>query len=309
MMSGHRGELPVKVLVAGWFSFEHCNATAGDILSREVLCAWLSSAGIAYDVSAVPPFAGDMDWRSADPADYTHVAFVCGPFPRNSAATELLARFAGKTFLGVNLSMTEPVIEWNPFDLLLERDSSRGVRPDLVFLSEAPKVPVVGSLLVHDQKEYGERAMHQVAHEAVARLLGCRELTIVAIDTVLADNSTYLRTAREVESLIARVDAVVSTRLHGAVLALKNGVPAVAIDPIAGGAKVLAQMRAVGWPHVFTADRLDDDDLGRALDYALTEPAREKARACHARAIELLGNLKHELLDFLRPSKSSGAIP
>ena len=47
-----------------------------------------------------------------------------------------------------------------------------------------------------------------------------------------------LRTAEEVESLIARMDVVLTTRLHGLVLALKHGVPVVAIDPIAGGAKL-----------------------------------------------------------------------
>ena len=35
------------------------------------------------------------------------------------------------------------------------------------------------------------------------------------------------------------MDAVVTTRLHGTVLAIKNGVPPVVIDPIAGGRKVL----------------------------------------------------------------------
>lgn len=50
-----------------------------------------------------------------------------------------------------------------------------------------------------------------------------------------------------------RMDAVVTTRLHGMVFALKN-VPALAVDPIRGGAKILRQAEAIGWPVVFVAD-------------------------------------------------------
>ena len=58
-------------------------------------------------------------------------------------------------------------------------------------------------------------------------------MAVVAIDTRLDANRTGLRTPAQVESLIARTDVVVTTRLHGLVLALKNGVPAVAIDTVA----------------------------------------------------------------------------
>src|SRR5437016_6221025 len=46
------------------------------------------------------------------------------------------------------------------------------------------------------------------------------------------DVANVLRTPSEVESLIARMDLVLTTRLHGMVLALKHGVPAVAVDPV-----------------------------------------------------------------------------
>lgn len=61
-------------------------------------------------------------------------------------------------------------------------------------------------------------------------------------------NAGGLRTSAEIESLIARMDIVVTTRLHDMVLALKNGVPAIAVDPIAGGAKITQQARAINWP-------------------------------------------------------------
>jgi polysaccharide pyruvyl transferase WcaK-like protein len=43
-------------------------------------------------------------------------------------------------------------------------------------------------------------------------------------------------------------DVVVTTRLHGLVLALKQGVPVLAVDPVAGGARVATQAAAWGWP-------------------------------------------------------------
>jgi hypothetical protein len=47
--------------------------------------------------------------------------------------------------------MLQPLDEWNPFDLLLERDSSATARPDITFLSRQPKVPVVEVVQVHPQ--------------------------------------------------------------------------------------------------------------------------------------------------------------
>ena len=55
----------MRVLVAGWFSFEHMGATAGDLMARDVACRWLAEAGCPFDVAAVPPFATPqtVDWR------------------------------------------------------------------------------------------------------------------------------------------------------------------------------------------------------------------------------------------------------
>jgi hypothetical protein len=274
----------MKTLVAGWFSFERMGATAGDLLARDLVCQWLGRAGHAYDVALTFPFPGGVDWRSVDPKSYSHVVFVCGPFGNGWPIPEFLVRFAGCRLVGINLSMIEPLEVWNPFDLLFERDSSASTRPDISFLSAQGRVPVVGVVEVHPQREYRERSTHQVAHEAIHRLLSSREMSVVPIDTRLDINSTGLRTPAEVESLIARMDVVLTTRLHGMVLALKNGVPAIAIDPIAGGAKLRRQADIIGWRLVFTVDALTDQALQEAFDYGLTKAARSKARECCNRA-------------------------
>jgi hypothetical protein len=193
--------------------------------------------------------------------------------------------------IGLDLSMIQPTGEWNPFDVLLERDSDRGERPDLAFASKGRLVPLVGCLLVHPQKQYGDRAMHESAHHAVRTLVASREIAVVNIDTRLEDNLGGLRTVAEVETMVARMDVVITTRLHGLVLALKHGVPVLAVDPIAGGAKISAQCRAVGWPVLHDTGRLGHSGLSTSLEYSLSQEARAVAIACRSRAEELLSGV------------------
>jgi len=286
----------VKALVAGWFSFEEMGATAGDLISRDLAGEWLREAGYECHIAHAPPFSDGVDWRAVDPSQYDLVVFVCGPFGKNELTSEFLSRFPGARLVGLNLSMLQPLDVWNPFDLLLERDSDRTSRPDISFLSERTLVPVVGVVLVHPQEEYGGRAMHGAANEAVRRLLSGREVAAVPIDTRLDVNETGLRTSAEVESLVARMDLLVTTRLHGTALSIKNGVPAIVIDPIAGGAKVKRQADTLGWPLVFTADSLRDETLSEAFDYCLTPQARARARECRERARAIVKAVRDEFI-------------
>src|SRR6266542_6419134 len=192
----------MKVLVAGWFSFPEMGATAGDLLTRDLVCRWLEDGRRPYDVALAPPLGG-VDCLTVDARHYSDVVFVCGPFGNGWPIPEFLERFSGKRFIGVNLSMLEPLGTWNPFDVLIERDSSATSRPDLAFLTTAPKVPVVGVVLVHRQKEYQQSA-HDLADAAIDRLIASRPMASLRIDTRLDVNSTGQQTAAQIESLIAR---------------------------------------------------------------------------------------------------------
>src|SRR5262245_56164223 len=134
----------MKVLVAGWFSFENMNTTAGDLLARDLAYEWLRTLGCPYEIAVAAPYTGGIDWKTANPNDFSDVVFVCGPFRKNEYTTSFLDHFAGRRFTGLNLSMLEPVETWNPFDLLLERDSDRSSRADITFLTNQALVPVVG---------------------------------------------------------------------------------------------------------------------------------------------------------------------
>jgi polysaccharide pyruvyl transferase WcaK-like protein len=63
-----------------------------------------------------------------------------------------------------------------------------------------------------------------------------------------------------------------TTRLHGMVLGLKNGVPVIAVDAVSGGDKVTRQAKVLQWPEVFAADTVSDVEL--ALDRCLA-PAKQ----------------------------------
>lgn len=56
-----------RVLIAGWYSFEGYGATAGDVMVRDVVWAWLAKAGLQFDVAVAPPLTDGIDFSSADP--------------------------------------------------------------------------------------------------------------------------------------------------------------------------------------------------------------------------------------------------
>jgi polysaccharide pyruvyl transferase WcaK-like protein len=99
------------------------------------------------------------------------------------------------------------------------------------------------------------------------------------------------------------MDAVVTTRLHGLVLALKAGIPVAAVDPVAGGAKVLHQAWEIGWPYARAADDLDEAWLGAALDACLEPGAREEARACAGRAAGEVERMRERFVAALRAER------
>jgi hypothetical protein len=285
----------MRALVAGWFSFEQGHATAGDLITRDLVCDWLASAGFPYEIAVVPPFSGGVDWRVIDPKAFTHVVFVCGPFERNQYEKEFLSRFNGCRLIGMNLSMKLPLDEWNPFDFLIERDSSTDAHPDISFLSRRHHVPIVGVCLV----EHYDGALVEEANRAIQRLIQSNEVAVVPIDTRLDTNLTGLRSPSEIECLLARMDVVVTTRLHGTVLSLKNGVPVIAIDPEIGGWKIRRQAELIGWPIIFDVDNITEEDLQKALDFCLTDEAREKARECRDRAGKMVEEVQREFITAL----------
>jgi hypothetical protein len=295
---------PVTALVVGWFSFLHGEATAGDVLSMEAVQACLASAAIPYDVAWSAVMCPDGGLRLDDvlPGRYTHLVFVCGP-AHGPPIRELHERFARCRRIAVGVSVVDPSDpSVTGFHEVLPRDTPEGSAwPDLAAGPVTPPVPVVGVLIAHAQPEYGSRQRHGDVTSLLSSWLRDLDCARLPLDSRLDPRDWRLSsTPAQFESVLRRLDVVVTTRLHGLVLALKNGVPALAVDPVAGGGKVTAQARAWRWPATVPVEDLHPRDLDRHLAWCLSGPGRRQARQAGGPARQSVGTLMRELLPLLR---------
>jgi hypothetical protein len=294
--------LPRRALVIGHFS------TVGDIEVLREVERQLAAASIATDVatlsSGMSKFSTDwLDIRTVIPARYTHLFVVCGPFwrPYYLQRGINLDAFVHCVRIGVNLSMIDDIKTYNPFDRLIGRDSDNWAQPDISFLHDVQKMPVAGLCLVKTQKEYGDRQKHDQAGELFRSLARRNRIAVMELDTEwpAERNACGLASPEQFESICARVDVMLTNRLHGTVLSLKNGVPVIAIDAISGGGKVLRQASAIGWPEAFAVDQATDAALDDALARCLQPDGRERARSCAAGAREALAGFSRDFADAL----------
>jgi hypothetical protein len=263
-----------RILLVGWFSFADGEATAGDVLALRRVEDVLDRAGLAHDAVWSPGFRpGGLHFDAVRPGDYTHLVFLCGPLHGPQVAA-LHERFPGCVRIAVGVSVVDPgSAAVTGFHRVLPRDApSREPARDLA--AGAPQMssaPVAGVVLTHGQGEYGGRRRHDEVADVLTRWLGGKDCARLPLETRLdAHDWRLAATAGQLQSVIGRLDVVVTDRLHGMVLALRAGVPALAVDPVEGGAKVTAQAHACGWPAVVGAERLDVRRLEHWWDWCLT---------------------------------------
>lgn len=249
----------MRVLLAGWPSFLHGEATAGDVLSMDRIRGALVGAGVPCEVAWSPVFRpASLSLDDADPDRYTHLVFVCGPV-HGEQVRSLHNRFGRCRRIAVGVTVLDPS---DPavtgFDVVLVRDTSkqRG-RRDLAAGTATCRTPVVGVVLAPSQLEYGDRRRQDEVHQRITAWLLRQDCARVPVDTRL-DRRHWLNhsTPDQLDSVLCRLDMVLSTRLHGLVLALRLGVPVLAVDPVYGGGKVSAQAAAWDWPAIVTADQV-----------------------------------------------------
>ncbi len=272
--------------MTGWFSFRQGEATAGDVLALSRVRQVLDRLGVPHDVAWSPGFAPrDLTLDDVRSADYQRLIFVCGPL-HGPRLVELHERFAHCERIAVGTSVVDPA---DPavtgFHTILARDGA--ARPPSRDLSlRAPRAtpaPVVGLMLTEGQHEYGERRRHDEVAATVTDWLAATGCAPVVLESRLdATDGRLCGSADELLSIVARLDVVVTDRLHGLVLALRVGVPSIAVDPVVGGAKVIAQARACGWPAVVPVERLSARWLDAWLVWCL---GRGRRAAVERRAV------------------------
>lgn len=305
-MSKHHHPLadtPRRALLVGHFS------TVGDVEVLRQTERQLQALGMPYDVAPYTDarLAVDGTWLdrlTLDPAWYSHLIVICGPLTPAMAVQHesIFGRFQHCVHIGVNLTMVAPTATFNPFEVLLERDSDRITRADLSFRENPPRVPVIGLCLTGFQREYGNRHRGDLAEQKLRRLIEGSGAAFIEMDTSVpaSTNRFGLSNAAQFESICGRLDAMLTTRLHGMVLALKNGVPTIAIDPVAGGDKVTRQAQKLGWSEVFDPDKASDEDLRAALDRCLSDAGRADARLMRDKAVASLVGYDEELAAALQ---------
>lgn len=299
----------MRILVAGWSSVLHGEATAGDVLATEAVAGALAGAGLPFDTawSAVMCPPGGLRLDDARPEDYTHLVFVCGPATGTPVA-ELHERFAHCERLAVGVSVLDPSDPATAgFHRVIARDRpGADAHRDLAAGPEPALVPVLGVYLTGGQREYGTLRRHDAVRAGLEQWLGGLDAARLPLETRLDPRDWRLpATPAQAGSVAARCDAVVSMRLHGLVLALRAGVPVLAVDPVAGGGKVTAQARAWEWPAVVGAEEAAGAEAGEhfdaLLDWCLSGPGRAAAAERAALAPAGAGQLA-QLLAALAPA-------
>src|SRR3569833_2835337 len=133
----------MRVLLTGWASFLHGEATAGDVLSLSAVGAALTEAGIDHDVAWSPGFRpGARHLPDAPPEDYTHVVFACGPV-HGPQVRSLHERYAACRRIAAGVSVPDPEdTAVTGFHRVFARDD--GVTPDLSLAAPVSKTLVFG---------------------------------------------------------------------------------------------------------------------------------------------------------------------
>lgn len=261
------GVIRGRTLLTGWFSFPHGEATAGDVLALRHVQARLELAGIPYDIAWSPrSHLGTLSLEDTDPRRYGRLLFVSGPV-HGGQITALHERFEHCYRVAVGVSTLDPADPaLSGFHRVVNRDGPGTLRGRVDLAASAPAeepVPVAGVVLTGGQREYGAAPHGRVAEVLTSWLVG-KDCARLELDTRL-DTRDWRRNATcgQYLSVVERLDVVVTDRPHGLVLALRSGVPALAVDPVAGGARVAAQARVCRWPAV-----LEPEDVSpRLLDH------------------------------------------
>ena len=269
-----------KALLIGHFS------TFGDLEVLEVVKSWLREEGIPFDVA---PYARKIrkgnsnfvDPRLLNAKQYSYLIVVCGPFHQRliSGQRAVFDNFSHCVWIGVNLTMIEAKEVFNPFDVLIERDSNTTSRPDLAISRTFKRVPVVGLCLATKQSEYGDRRRHEEAGRIIQQVVHNRGFASVMLDTRWPPNTntSFIGNTDQFVSIASKLDLVITTRLHGLVLSLKAKTPVVAIDAISGGDKVSKQADVLGWKEILSADSLSAQVLSGSIDRCLKQNMRDIA--------------------------------
>lgn len=290
----------MKILIAGWFSRKTKGTTIGDLLSIEILVDWCNDWGIEYDIADnTGTYENSVDWIIQNPSNYSVVVYLTGPMIAGSRfQSELIERFKPHAkIVGLNVSLInngESI--WNPFDTVFIRDSPNEARADLVFLGKPKKTILVGVVMRGKQSEYiGKHVYNNEVKHWFDTLIKEENYAAIYFDTDIGNIGINLYEERDLEILFSKLDLILTTRLHAAVLALKSHVPVIAVDQVENGAKLSRVLKSVSWPYTYIANLNSYEEIKSAARNILSKSNNKTMATTNSISIAQLEDLKESL--------------
>ncbi|TIS89691.1 capsular polysaccharide synthesis protein [Mesorhizobium sp.] len=291
-----------------WYGSLKDNGTIGDLYAVQSVAARMEALGMTFrhlTASTAFQISGERVALEELVGDYrTTLVFVCGPVIKDHPIVEtVIRRFPSVRKIGVSISLFDQnhINYVQPFDVALAREGGGQRFEDVAILAPWQVTPkrerrsneplVVGLVLRGEQSEYGpQRSLHDrtgaLTRHVLDSLASNYQVKTVEIEHHLTRSG---RAPAEIEALYSRCDLVLTSRFHGAILAMRNEVPFIAIDQIRGGGKLTNLLSTSGWPFVYRIEDAEEDEVGRAaLDLAA-------------------GNKRDLLLDVIEHTKSKAA--
>ncbi|MBM2711153.1 polysaccharide pyruvyl transferase family protein [Mesorhizobium caraganae] len=291
-----------------WYGSLKDNGTIGDLYAVQSVAARMKALGLNFrhlTESTEFEISGErVALDELDENDYGTLVFVCGPVIKDHPIVEtIVRRFPSTRKIGVSISLFDRnhINYVQPFDVALAREGGGQRFEDVAILApwrvnskrvrESSEPLVVGLVLRGEQSEYGpQSSLHGRTSALTAHVLDSLatnyQVKTVEIEHHLTRSS---RTPVEIEALYSSCDLVLTSRFHGAVLAMRNKIPFIAIDQIRGGGKLTSLLSTSGWPFVYRVEHAKEDEVTRA-------------------ALDLVeGGKRDLLLDVIEDTKSRAA--
>ncbi len=228
-------------------------------LVRQVDVAW---GGNLFDLNSLRVDIDTIDKRS-----YDAVVYVCGPITPGHQGFFL--QFDGTKKIAVGVSITSKVDPCGFVDAIYIRDSDSVSNFDLALayigyphfkIDAKIRDDRIAVCLVGDQVEYESDDGYDKAAALVEKATDGRRTS--AVQTLL-DQTRPIPAGVEIDLQCA--SSLITTRMHGALLAIYHGVPVLSVDQIRGGAKVTRIVGQLDWP-IFNAWTASPDQLIAELD-------------------------------------------
>ena len=249
-----------RILIVWWGTSAGGGPTIGDYMAVSNLVAALQERGAQVDVAAHRDFdfhgAKIVDWRKISPFRYRCVVFVCGPLSNEWYFRLLFYKFwlARKVAVGVSvIDPSQPAVRL--FDEIVARDGLSASHFDLSLAGKStPSRSERSDVLVclrGRQTEYGADACRSDRVDDLIWKVARRQgLPVKSVNTVVDSASN---TIEQIERNFSEAKLVLTTRLHGSLMALRHGVPFIAVDQIEGGRKLTEVVRKLGWEYLYSA--------------------------------------------------------